>query len=80
MTFTSSVPLADLLDDFAITTMAQLIHIYSPKTIGDKEEMIQWCEAIASTSYVLAGAMMNSRSTLHEVIVKDFQEKETDAA
>jgi hypothetical protein len=80
MTFTSSVPLADLLDDFAITTMAQLIHIYSPQDMGDKEEMIQWCEAIASTSYVLAGAMMNSRSTLHEVIVKDFQEKETDAA
>jgi len=80
MTFTSSVPLADLLDDFAITTMAQLIHIYSPQDMGNKEEMIQWCEAIASTSYVLAGAMMNSRSTLHGVIVKDFQEKETDAA
>jgi hypothetical protein len=80
MTFTSSVPLADLMDDFAITTMAQLIHIYSPKTIGDKEEMIQWCEAIASTSYVLAGAMMNARSTLHTAIVNDSPGEEPDAA
>ena len=80
MTFTSSVPLADLMDDFAITTMAQLIHIYSLKTIGDKEEMIQWCEAIASTSYVLAGAMMNARSTLHTAIVNDSPGEEPDAA
>jgi hypothetical protein len=80
MTFTSSVPLADLMDDFAITTMAQLIHIYSLKTIGDKEEMIQWCEAIASTSYVLAGAMMNARSTLHKVMANDSPDKEPDAA
>ena len=80
MTFTSSVPLADLMDDFAITTMAQLIHVYSLQKIGDKEEMIQWCEAIASTSYVLAGAMMNARSTLHKAIVNDFQEKESNAA
>jgi len=80
MTFTSSVPLADLMDDFAITTMAQLIHIYSPQDMGDKEEMIQWCEAIASTSYVLAGAMMNARSTLHTAIVNDLPGEEPDAA
>jgi hypothetical protein len=75
MTSASSVPLADLMDDFAINTMAQLIHIYSPKTIGDKEEMILWCEAIASTSYVLAGAMINARSTLHKVIASDSPDK-----
>jgi len=80
MTFISSVPLADLMDDFAITTMAQLIHIYSPQDMGDKEEMIQWCEAIASTSYVLAGAMMNARSTFHTAIVNDFPGEEPDAA
>ena len=80
MTFTSSVPLADLMDDFAITTMAQLIHVYSLQKIGDKEQMIQWCEAIASTSYVLAGAMMNARSTLHEAIANDSPDKEPDAA
>lgn len=80
MNFTSSVPLADLMDDFAITTMAQLIHIYSPQDMGDKEEMIQWCEAIASTSYVLAGAMMNARSTLHKVMVNDSPGEEPDAA
>ena len=80
MTSASAVPLVDLIDDFAITTMAQLIHIYSPRDMGDKEEMIQWCEAIASTSYVLAGAMMNARSTLYKVMAKDFQDEEQDAA
>jgi hypothetical protein len=80
MTSTPAAPLADLMDDFAINTMAQLIHIYSPQDMGDKEEMIQWCEAIASTSYVLAGAMMNARSTLHKVMAKDFQDEEPDAA
>lgn len=80
MTFTSSIPLADLMDDFAITTMAQLIHIYSPQDMGDKEEMIQWCEAIASTSYVLAGAMINARSTLYTAIVNDSPGEEPDAA
>jgi hypothetical protein len=80
MTFTPAVPLVDLMDDFAINTMAQLIHIYSPQDMGDKEEMIQWCEAIASTSYVLAGAMMNARSTLHKVMVNDSSDKEPDAA
>jgi hypothetical protein len=80
MTFTPAVPLVDLMDDFAINTMAQLIHIYSPQDMGDKEEMIQWCESIASTSYVLAGAMMNARSTLHKVMVNDSPDKEPDAA
>jgi hypothetical protein len=75
MTSSSAISLADLMDDFAITTMAQLIHIYSPQDMGNKEEMIQWCEAIASTSYVLAGAMMNARSTLHKVMVNDSPDK-----
>ena len=75
MTSPSAAPLADLMDDFAITAMAQLIHVYSPEDMGDKEEMIQWCEAIASTSYVLAGAMMNARSTLHKVIASDSPDK-----
>jgi hypothetical protein len=80
MTSTPAVPLVDLLDDFAINTMAQLIHIYSPQDMGDKEEMIQWCQAVASTSYVLASAMMDTRSALHRGIVDEFQGKESDAA
>jgi hypothetical protein len=80
MTSTSAISLADLMDDFAITTMAQLIHVYSPQDMGDKEKMIQWCEAIASTSYVLASAMMDTRSAVHRGIVDEFQCKEPDAA
>jgi hypothetical protein len=80
MTSTSSAPLSDLMDDFAIAAMAQLIHIYSPEDMGDKADMVKWCEAIASTSYVLASAMMNARSTLHKVMVEDLQSKEPDEA
>jgi hypothetical protein len=80
MTSAPAVPLVDLMDDFAINTMAQLIHIYSPQDMGDKEEMIQWCESIASTSYVLAGAMMNARSILHKAMVENSQDREQDAA
>ena len=80
MTSTSLAPLADLMDDFAIAAMAQLIHIYSPEDMGDKEDMVQWCEAIASTSYVMAGAMMNARSTLHKAMVENSQDREQDAA
>jgi hypothetical protein len=80
MTSTPAVPLVDLLDDFAITTMAQLIHIYSPEDMGDKADMIQWCEAIASTSYVLDSAMMNARSTIHKAMIEDLQSKEPDEA
>jgi hypothetical protein len=80
MTSTSLAPLADLMDDFAIAAMAQLIHIYSPEDMGDKADMVQWCEAIASTSYVMAGAMMNARSTLHKVMIEDLQSTKPDEA
>jgi hypothetical protein len=80
MTSASLAPLADLMDDFAIAAMAQLIHIYSPEDMGDKEDMVQWCEAIASTSYVMAGAMMNARSTLHKVMIEDLQSTKPDEA
>jgi hypothetical protein len=80
MTSTPAAPLADLMDDFAINAMAQLIRIYSPEDMGDKADMIEWCEAIASTSYVLASAMMDTRSAVHRGIVDEFQGKEPDAA
>ena len=80
MTSTSLAPLSDLMDDFAIAAMAQLIHIYSPEDMGDKADMVQWCEAIASTSYVMAGAMMNARSILHKAMIENSQDKEQDAA
>jgi hypothetical protein len=37
--------------------------------------MVQWCEAIASTSYVMAAAMMNARSILHKAMVSDSPDK-----
>jgi hypothetical protein len=80
MTSPSLAPLSDLMDDFAIAAMAQLIHIYSPKDMGDKADMVKWCEAIASISYVMAASMMNTRTALHAGIVEDFQNKGPDEA
>ena len=40
MTSPSLAPLSDLMDDFAIAAMAQLIHIYSPEDMGDKADMV----------------------------------------
>jgi hypothetical protein len=74
------VPLINLPDDFAIAAMTQLMHIYSPEVMGEREEMVQWCEAIASTSYVMAAAMMNARSILHKAMIENSQDKEPDAA
>jgi hypothetical protein len=69
------VPLINLPDNFAIAAMTQLMHIYSTEEIGEREEMVQWCEAIASTSYVMAAAMMNARSILHKAMVSDSPDK-----
>jgi len=74
------VPLVNLPDDFAIAAMTELLHIYAPEIMGKTEEMVQWCEAIASTSYVMAGAMMNARSILHKAMIENSQDKEQDAA
>ena len=80
MTSTSLASLSDLMDDFAINAMAQLIHIYSQAEMADKEDIVLWCEAVASTSYVMAGAMMDKRSALHQSIAEDFQNKEKNEA
>ena len=80
MTSDSATPFVDLTDDFAINAMVQLIQIYSPEDTGDKEEMVLWCEAIASTAYLMAGAMMNARSILHKAMIEDSQDKEQNAA
>ena len=79
MTSSSLTPYADLMDEFAVTAMAQFIHNYGPEDMGNKEEMIQWCESIASASYVLAGAMMNTRVALHKTMIENFHNEEPNA-
>ena len=80
MTSPYSAPLSDLMDDFAMNAMAQLIHIYAPENTNDKEKTVQWCENISSTSYVMAASMMDTRTALHAGILEEFQIKEPDEA
>ena len=80
MTSTSSAPLSDLMDDFAMNAMAQLIHIYAPESTKDKEETVQWCANVASISYVMAASMIETRTAFHAGIVEDFRNKRTDEA
>ena len=80
MTSPYSAPLSDLMDDFAMNAMAQLIHIYAPENTNNKEETVQWCANLASISYVMAASMMDTRTALHAGIVEDFRNKRTDEA
>lgn len=79
MTSSFPAPLAALMDDFAITAMQRLIDTYAPEDMGNKEEMIQWCESVASTSYVLASAMMDTRAAVHRMMIENFQGEEPNA-
>jgi hypothetical protein len=80
MTSTSPARIVDLMDDFAINAMAQLIHIYAPESTNDKEETVQWCANVASISYVMAASMIETRTAFHAGIVEDFRNKRTDEA
>ena len=80
MTSTYSAPLSDLMDDFAMNVMAQLIHIYAPENTNDKKKTAQWCESISSISYVMAASMMDTRTALHKSILEEFQNKGPDEA
>ena len=76
----STVSLSDLLDDFALNTMAQLIHAYAPDKLEDSEQVVEWCEQIAGMSYAMAGTMINKRSELHLKMTHRFQGENENAS
>lgn len=61
--------LSDLLDSYALTAMGQLIAIYAPEKL-DTKEVEALCDDIACTSYYMAAAMMDARSTFHEILLE----------
>jgi hypothetical protein len=64
-----STSLSSLLDDVAVCAMAQLIHSYEPDESSDEEcPTEKWCEDIARTSYFMAAAMMDARSSFHDML------------
>jgi hypothetical protein len=77
----STVPLSDLLDDFALNAMAQLILVYAPEVLpNDAKSSGEWCSGIATTSYCMATAMMAVRPESHKIILEDSKEEEASAS
>ena len=67
----STAPLSDLMDSFAMVAMEQFISIYAPEQLGSPEETVEWCKMMAGMSYAMAGTMMNTRHDLHSQMTKE---------
>lgn len=81
MTSDSATPFVDLMDDFAIAAMMQLIREYSPQELSNENgRMEEWCDKIARVSYRMAICMMDARAVPHAVILEDLKEQEENAA
>lgn len=66
----------DLIDTFALASMAELINAYAPEKLSNEDgEVEKWCEFIARTSYYMAETMMDTRSTFHDIVVKAATEE-----
>jgi hypothetical protein len=53
--------------------MAQLVVTYAPEELdlaGQPEKIHALCDDIARTSYYMAAAMMDARSTFHEILLE----------
>jgi hypothetical protein len=76
--------LTTLLDDYAMNAMVALMQVYepeeSPKDHDDANEWCDWCDFISTRSYYMAAAMMDARSSFHNVLIDCAKEKEQDAA
>ena len=80
MTSPSEAPPSNLMDNFAMAAMEQLIALYAPEKLDSPDETIQWCNHIAGMSYAMAGTMMNTRFKLHSEMIDNTQKKEDNAA
>jgi len=76
-----STSLSNLLDDVAVCAMAQLMHVHEPgESSGGDNATDKWCEDIARTSYYMAAAMMDARSSFHNMLFEGSkEEKEVEA-
>jgi hypothetical protein len=70
-----------LIDDCAMNAMAALITCYSPQEWPKEyKDVNKWCDFIATHSYYMAAAMMDARSTFHNVLIDCKTGEEQDAA
>jgi hypothetical protein len=82
----SKIDLADpslttLLDDYAMNAMVALMQVYAPEEWPkEHDDADKWCDFISTRSYYMATAMMDARSSFHNVLIDCAKEKEQDAA
>ena len=82
----SKIDLADpsltaLLDDYAMNAMVALMQVYAPaEWPKEHEDADKWCDFISTRSYYMAAAMMDARSSFHNVLIGYVKEEDQDAA
>jgi hypothetical protein len=73
--------LTTLLDDYAMNAMLALMQVYAPEEWPkEHEDADKWCDFISTRSYYMAAAMMDARSSFHNVLLDVAKEDEQDAA
>jgi hypothetical protein len=73
--------LTTLLDDYAMNAMLALMQVYAPEEWPkEHEDADKWCNFISTRSYYMAAAMMDARSSFHNVLLDVAKEEEQDAA
>ena len=73
--------LTTLLDDYAMNAMLALMQVYAPgEWPVEHDDADKWCDFISTRSYYMAAAMMDARSSFHNVLIDCAKEKEQDAA
>jgi hypothetical protein len=73
--------LTTLLDDYAMNAMLALMQVYAPEEWPKEyEDADKWCDFISTRSYYMAAAMMDARSSFHNVLLDVAKEEEQDAA
>jgi hypothetical protein len=73
--------LTTLLDDYAMNAMLALMQVYAPEEWPkEHEDADKWCDFISTRSYYMAAAMMDARSSFHNVLLDVAKEEEQDAA
>ena len=77
----SDPSLTSLLDDYAMNAMLALMQVYAPEEWPkEHEDADKWCDFISTRSYYMAAAMMDARSSFHNVLLDVAKEEEQDAA
>ena len=73
--------LTALLDDYAMNAMLALMQVYAPaEWPKEHDDADKWCDFISTRSYYMAAAMMDARSSFHNVLIGYVKEEEQDAA